>query len=511
MLTIPPTSVVYPRLDALASLGLLDAVAQGERPLTDARVAQLYAEASRNLSRLSPARRAYAERLLADVRSAAHLRADGTPPTVQPLASLRLDALYLDSPARRVPGDSIGRIDATINPLVADDNGRSWRDGSNLALETLHQAALFDHIGVAIRPRFTFVRDTAGRQTVAGRLEAAYATLSAANVVLEVGRDYVGFEQGVTGGLLVSDDAPALDMVRVGSESPFRLPWILRAVGPMSGELFVADLGPHQNYPHAKLIGYALSFMPSKYVELGAEALDQTGGNGAPGASFFGRVEDAMVLPIPVLRKPDLTFSNKLAGLNVKVRSPNDCLSVYVDGDLDDSDYRRLKSTFLQDGGYVLGASAACLDVRHGIGATAEFHSTGIRYYTHNQFSSGVTYDGDILGDQLGPRGYGGLIRLDAIAPRGGDLSVELAAEIRSGNEFAYRYSNADFANFRFKLIGSRPPEQRQRVTFKWTSAPLDDVRITARGGIERVRNFEFTPGRRFDGLAGVGVEYPIH
>jgi hypothetical protein len=509
VLTIPPASVVYERIDALTTLGLLDGVLTGERPLSVSRVARLFREARDNLGRLSPERRRIAERLLRDVQREAHLDATGAPDARQRLLeSARLDLLYLDSPTRRVPSDSLGGIVATVNPLVANDDGRSWTNGWNVAVESVHELSLFDRVGLAVRPREAFFRDSLGRRQFAEGLEAAYTTLRLDNVVLEVGRDYVAFGQGVFAGLLVSDNAPALDMVRVANANPFRLPSFLRVFGPVSTDLFVADLGRDQNFPHAKLVGYSASMLPHPRLELGAEVLDNMGGDGAPGASFFGRVEDALVLPIPLLRKPDLRISNKLAGLNFKYRSPGNCYSVYGNGALDDADYRRIKSTLTQDAGYLLGVSAACLNASRGLSAAVEFQTTGIRYFTHDQFTSGVTSNGTIIGDQLGPRAYGALARFTSLAADGSELTADFDAEIRSGNQFAYHFTDSNFDNFGFRLVASRPPEQRQRVVLGWSSAGEKNVRLTFRGGVERVKNFDFIAGTRVNALAGARVAY---
>ena len=48
----------------------------------------------------------------------------------------------------------------------------------------------------------------------------------------------------------VSADRVSARQSRVSSERPFVLPSLLRLLGPMSGTVFLADLGRNQTYPH---------------------------------------------------------------------------------------------------------------------------------------------------------------------------------------------------------------------------------------------------------------------
>ena len=58
----------------------------------------------------------------------------------------------------------------------------------------------------------------------------------------------------------------------------------------------------------------------------------------------------------------------------------------------------------LTDGGYVAGLFFACITVRP-TERRAEYHQTGIRFYTHTQFSSGIEQDGIILAIRSATRG----------------------------------------------------------------------------------------------------------
>jgi hypothetical protein len=80
-----------------------------------------------------------------------------------------------------------------------------------------------------------------------------------------------------------------------------------------------------------------MSIVPHRNLEFGVQVLDETGGPGAPGASFGDRVLDA-IPPIDAWRTgSDFQFSNKLAGVDARWRMPDWAgLELYVDGAVDD-------------------------------------------------------------------------------------------------------------------------------------------------------------------------------
>jgi hypothetical protein len=94
-------------------------------------------------------------------------------------------------------------------------------------------------------------------------LQSATANLLFGNLAIDAGRDYTIFGQSPAGGLLFSDNAPTLDMVRISNDRPAALPWVLRVLGPAGASLFVADLGDdRQIHPRTKLVGYHIAFLP---------------------------------------------------------------------------------------------------------------------------------------------------------------------------------------------------------------------------------------------------------
>jgi hypothetical protein len=508
---VAPDARVYRDIDQLAAAGLIDTVIAGARPYTEREIARLLGEARRNLGRLGRGA-AWEERVIAGdlARYAPH--------ATRAIDGAAIEAAEMASPYRPAPSDPNGSLDATINPFADYRGGRPLSDGPTATLETEHSAIAGSRLAFAFNPRLSIVRGSGSAiGSDAGtdaqlRVQSGGVTALFGNLAVDIGRDYALFGQAPTGGLLLSTNAPALDMIRLSTERPAALPWVFRLLGPLEATAFVADLGTaHQVFPHSKLIAYHLAMLPHPRFELGVEVLDETGGRGAPPASFGDRVADAVPLIDAIFRQhSDFLFSNKLAGLDARFRVPELAgMELYAEGALDDFDAARFASSLLQDGGYVAGLSFACLAECGRFGLRAEYHQTGIRYYTHTQFSSGVEDNGVILGDPLGPRGLGAYLTIDGETNGLGRFAVSGAYEVLSGNRYG---SSADSAGraFRFVPVERRPGEHRARVLGTWTlGGPGAHDAISATVGIEHVDHFAFSPSRgRVNTLTQLRYEY---
>ena len=71
-----------------------------------------------------------------------------------------------------------------------------------------------------------------------------------------------------------------LDMIKLGSDQPFRLPWVLRGLGEWKVNSFLAQLEKDRDFSHAKIFGLRLSWMPASWLEIGLNRLTQFDGGG---------------------------------------------------------------------------------------------------------------------------------------------------------------------------------------------------------------------------------------
>ena len=519
---VNPAEPVYHVVDRLVWEGLVDTVLVGQKPYSRLAIARIVAEADRNRGRLerriaeapegSGERRALDRRLervdqlLSALRSEYARELDALSGdrgrswgVLAAFDHASEDAVWLDSPPQIVPSSvGLGGIDAVTNPLVDGERGEAFGQRTFRVSGAAH-AQLGRWAALSAAGSVAAFRDEENDTRDRSRIDVLAASTALGNLRVDVGRDYVQWGQALDGGLAVSANAPPLDMVRLSSDRPFRFPWILRALGPSRATVFVADLGGAREFPHAKLVGYQISILPHPRLELGVTVLDETGGSGAPKATFGDRVQDVLPL-IDVLFRggSDFQFSNKLSGAELRYRVPGARgLELHVQSMLDDFDVRRLKSVLWEDNGVIAGFVLPRLTADGRFRLAGEAHHTGVRYYEHNQFSSGITLRNSIIGDALGPRGDAGYLRLGWEPTL--ELSFELrgALERRSADQYQYVSSGPNDEGFGFAKTVDLPDESRERLTLAMSRGlPLRGSRLVAEAGVERVANAGYSADR---------------
>jgi len=518
--TVDPTDPVYGVIGRLAAERLIDTVIVGQRPYSRRAIARMLSEANRNKPRLvsTPTRAPLLLALLdrESARFAAEIKAlagdhGRSWRVVVPVDRLALETTALRSPIRAIPSGGLGSLAGTTNPLVDNRQGRAYATQTlTLGIEGAARVQ-FSRFAVAsvsggVRgPQARFVSDQV--------LDVLALSTLLRNVRLDVGKDYVSWGQTDRGGLAASWNAEALPQVRVSSDLAFVMPSFLRWLGPTRGTFVLANLGNSaQTYSNSQWISYKVSVEPHPRFELGVTVVDEMGGSGAPKASFGKRVADVVPLvDVIFMGKSDLQFSNKLAGADARWRVPNArSLELYVESLLDDFDARRIKSSLWEDNGIIAGFVLPQLSASGTWSVEAEAHHTGLRYYEHMQFPSGLTNRGRIIGDALGPRANAGYLTLGWEPNAVTQLQMKGAYEWRSNDQYDFTTSGPNDEGFGFVKTEVRPKEKRARASVAWTYTPAPfGLRLIAEGGIESVTNFAFDDGNnRTNFLLRFGFEY---
>ena len=319
----------------------------------------------------------------------AHGRSESSPPISRDMACTRIvrstkrQRKPCCSTARFVaaPVDPNGVIDAVINPLAANRGGRPLAERRDVrpgddafrAARTLPRGVdCAAPLGARFARSGSLVRPTS--HTPVGRIQTPWP----AHCRSRSGAMSAVFGQSPTGGLLLSPSAPSLDIVRVSNDRPWTCRSSLGSSARCAARCSSADLGTRQIHPHSKLVGYHLAALPHPQFELGVEVIDAMGGRGGQPATFSDRVLDAIPLIDALRTRSDFQFSNKMAGLDVRWRMPRwRGFELYAEGDVDDIDPRRLKSSFLEDGGYIAGVSLSCLAQCGALGRACRVSSDG--------------------------------------------------------------------------------------------------------------------------------------
>lgn len=114
-------------------------------------------------------------------------------------------------------------------------------------------------------------------------LREGNAKFSLYNVALEIGRGTQWWGQGYRGTLLLSDHPYPLDMIKLYSDEPFKIPW-LEGIGDWKIHSFLTRLEENRDFPRAKVFGMRISYMPADWLEMALTRLTQFNGRGHVGS-----------------------------------------------------------------------------------------------------------------------------------------------------------------------------------------------------------------------------------
>ena len=149
-------------------------------------------------------------------------------------------------------------------------------------------------------------------------LREASLKLTFWNVALEFGRGTQWWGPGYHGSLLLTDHAFPLDMIKLGSDETFRLPWVLSKLGDWKINTFLARLEGTQTFPHEKIFGLRINYQPTTWLELGLTRMTQFGGQGS-GASFPRTLTNCYTNPP---NQTGVSNCNEQAMIDVKASVP---------------------------------------------------------------------------------------------------------------------------------------------------------------------------------------------
>jgi hypothetical protein len=174
--------------------------------------------------------------------------------------------------------------------------GQYYADGGQVQSDFRAWLEVTDALALSIDPKYISNRDALGNG-VAENNENVYLQefnlkLTFFNIAVQVGRSTNWWGPGYRGSLLLTDHAFPLDMVQIGSDEPFRLPWAFRSLGDWKVNTFWTELERDRDFPHAQVFGLRLGNMPADWMEWGFTRLTQFDGKGR-NQSFPGAVFDA--------------------------------------------------------------------------------------------------------------------------------------------------------------------------------------------------------------------------
>ena len=170
---------------------------------------------------------------------------------------------------------------STIQPVRPRENsgGEYYTEGEHAQADVRGWLEIGDWAALMVQPKFISDPRALGidptRNDEHAYLREGSLKLAAFNVAAEVGRTSQWWGTGYHGSLLVTDHALPLDMVKLGTEEPFRLPGALQGLGEWKIDTFLAELESGPDFPRTQVLGLRISALPADWLELGYTRLTQ--------------------------------------------------------------------------------------------------------------------------------------------------------------------------------------------------------------------------------------------
>ncbi len=288
----------YEAIERLTALGVIDRAMVVTKPYSRKEAAKYVARALqliRDNQVPLDGREAVAEplldRLMKELRPelvalsavAPHREAKATAPTVRYGARLQFetDAFFVGKQTVRLRENRMGQYYANGEQVQSDL--RAWLE-------------LTDSVALSMDPKYISNAHALGigatNNNKNAYMQEFNAKFTAFNIAFEVGRGTHWWGPGYRGSLLLTDHAFPLDMIQLGSDQAFRLPWVLKSLGDWKVNTFLTQLERDRDFPRAKVFGLRVSYLPANWLELGFTRLTQFDGRGR-NQSFLKAIIDA--------------------------------------------------------------------------------------------------------------------------------------------------------------------------------------------------------------------------
>jgi membrane-associated phospholipid phosphatase len=441
---VPLDSWIYPALDRLAAMGLIDSGFAGMRPWTRSECARILMEASDRVDE-APAEAQKIHKLLA-TEFQEELEGTNASGPIQG----RLESVY--TRITDIAGAPL-TDGYTFGQTLINDFGRPYERGFNSLTgfsgwTTAGRWVGYVRAELQQSPSAPALSESA-RQTIGQvdpvpvppatpipsvqqvRLLDAYLGLNFNDWQFTFGKQSLSWGSGNGGSLTLSNNSPPIKMFRINRTTPLALPSFLHWLGPMRTELFLGqlegqqfilnpsgDVGQYGQYlnPQPFIHGQLISFKPTPNFEFAFYRTTIYGGPGFPltfhallRSLFSTSNKRAGNATKPGDRTSGLSFSYRLPGLRR-------WLTLYGDGYTDDeySPIAYMDVSAWHSGLYlshVPGISR--LDLRaEGVytdipgGTTVNTKQPG-SFYENETWRNGYSNNGDLIGSWVGRGGQG--------------------------------------------------------------------------------------------------------
>ncbi len=386
---VPLDHPAYEAVESWSARGVIPTQPTGIRPITWQRLARLLSSATtqnpQDQSRLTALQR--------EAKQHTH-------PTQGRWLAFGVETMASSGDAVTFP-----TVPAVANgPLINPTGGRRFSEPLGADIRLRIEQQLGSQTAMVFIPRLDLARAGGGNPA----WQQGYVITDWGPTHLVIGRQPIVWGPGRSGGFVMSDNAPPLPALRLGSTRALQLPGFLRSLGAIEFDLFASRLEKDRVVPHPILSGLRLTWQPTGWITWGLSRTTMLGGEGRPtlhGGDLF------TILTGRNLIGADDT-SNSIAGIDLSVRVPNP----FSDGRMtlygeyageDEAGFLPTKPA-LRGGMLVPGLGRLR---NHTV--RLSFAATDVVYdhqkwghsvwYAHGIYRSGYTFRGRIMGDAMGP------------------------------------------------------------------------------------------------------------
>ncbi|RLB71244.1 MAG: hypothetical protein DRH07_06970 [Deltaproteobacteria bacterium] len=459
--TIPLDSWVYPALDKLTGLGLINSSLSGSRPYSRLEAARQVQEAALLIEDVAvpPVALELLQRLENELAvSLTELEDDASVAGyLKPVRQLQVDYIYQDGHPSHYPSN-----DARQFALNKNNFGLDYVDGSNGQMTLQGDARIGRYLGFEWQPLLL--------STSSDDLDVKWLTTRVAVELgafeISAGRQSLSWGQGHNGSLVLTNNAKPLDMVRINTPSPILLPWVFKYLGPFHFDVFWSRLEKDRAVPEPYFAGMRFDMKPLSWVEFGATRTIMFGGDGRPDVHF----DDFITILGGKNLDGDEDNSNSIASIDLKIYLPF-LWGAEIYGEFGGED----------EAGHLFSSTAGLVGVylpqveptgRLSLRLEYADFPKNNSWYRHGTYHSGYTYKKHIMGHSVGGEAK--------------DYFAEARLLLRSDLHFTFGF------NYQKRGLDQSVKEEHYMSSAEVTWWMNDTVRFEALGSFDRADNFDY-------------------
>ena len=308
---------------------------------------------------------------------------------------------------------------------IYNNEGIHYGDGMNALVQLQAEARLWGVFSFFVQPAliynqhsgwtFTSTSSAYGDSTTYAadggstnlQLHKGYVKLNIFNFEVEVGRDSLWWGPGYHAALLMSNNAPPMDMIKLSNPEPILLPWIFSYLGPVQFNLIFSQLNDERTgteLANPFLYGLRLGIKPHPFLELGVSQLVMFGG---PGRRDLSLGDIITTLYSNTNQNPGKTDSNQQFAYDFALTIPNikkyiflaNGIKLYCEVGAEDTGNPPDKRAYLA--GFALYKLFSLeRAVFRGEYAILSPYGVPLAWYNHPSYP--MRYEGQVFGDYVG-------------------------------------------------------------------------------------------------------------